>query len=140
MSYSVSQVATCTQQAPSCNDAYDNSLSQTLTICGGLTYSVSDTPSGGTTALTSSELTVTSSGLITVATANAATVGSHTVTLLVKLTNFPAITLSLTMSLTVTACVVTSAQVFQGASPVALINKAYTISKTIGYSLQFSIV
>ena len=52
-------------------------------------------------ALTSSELTVSKTGLITVFTTNAATVGSHTVVLLVNLTSYPAVTLSLTMSLTV---------------------------------------
>jgi len=59
-----------------------------LTICGGLTYSISDSPSGGATALTTSELTVDSAGLIAVYTTNAATIGSHTATLLVKLTNY----------------------------------------------------
>lgn len=114
MSCSVLQAASCTQQVPQTfNDALSMSLSQTLTICGGLSYSISDSPASGVTALTSTELVVSSTGLITVAATTASKVGTHTVTVVTKLASYTNITSSQTFTLTVTPCVLTSVKVVQ---------------------------
>jgi hypothetical protein len=81
--------------------------------CGLYTYTISDVPASGVTALTTVELTISSSGVISVATTNAATVGAHTVTVVARLASYTAVTISTPVSLTVTACLVTGVQVVQ---------------------------
>jgi len=79
-----------------------------LTICGGLSYSISDSPAIGVTALTAAELQVSTTGLITVAATTASKVGAHTVTVITMLSAYTNITSSQTFSLTITPCVLTS--------------------------------
>ena len=76
------------------NDAVDSLQSLTLSICGYVTFQISDSPSSGVNYLTATELTVSPTGLITVATTNNLTAGAHTVTLNVFLTSYPNVTLS----------------------------------------------
>ncbi len=81
-------------------------------FCGGMTYlSVSDAPAGSVAALTSSELTISVAGVISVSTNNAATVGTHTVTIAAQMTNDVSIVTSTTFTLTITACEVTSVEI-----------------------------
>lgn len=69
-----------TQQAPTFNDAVDASRSSVLTICGGLTYSIEDVTTATTIAKFSvTELTVSSTGLISITTSNPSTTGGHTI-------------------------------------------------------------
>lgn len=82
MTYAVS--ATTATQTVSAHDQ----VSVTCAIpnsCGGFTYSISAIPATGVTALTTSELTISSGGMISVSTTNAATSGAHTVTVSVEL-------------------------------------------------------
>ena len=87
-----------------------------MSICGGVTYSISDAPSTGVSMLSSSELQVDATGLITIATGNSLAVGVHTVTLTVKLTAYITITTTQSFTLTITECVVTSAKVVQASN------------------------
>ena len=70
-------------------------------MCGGISYLVSDVPASGVTVLTTSELTVSAGGLVSAWTSVAGSVGSHTVTVTVKLTNYPSVTLSKSFILTI---------------------------------------
>ncbi len=64
-----------------------------LQLCGGVTYaSISDTPDSGVTSLNASELTLSSSGMISIVTSSNLTVGNHTVTMNVFLSSFTNIT------------------------------------------------
>jgi hypothetical protein len=67
------------------------------------------TPSGSNSPLTSSELSLNSlTGQISLWTGRAATVGFYTATFSVKLTSYPNVTLSETIQIEITPCVVTS--------------------------------
>ena len=78
------------------------------TICGSVTYSISSSPSGGVTTLSATQLSVDANGLITVAGTGNNQVGTHIVTLLAKLTSYTTITNSISFTLTVNPCQVTS--------------------------------
>jgi len=61
-------------------------------FCGSYQYSISSTPTAPATALSATELTIdANTGLISLYTANSATVGTHTVTVTATLTNYPTV-------------------------------------------------
>ncbi len=93
-------------------DVNDNISIATTTSnqCGAFTYSVSDSSVSATSALATTELTISSSGLISVLTSNLNTVGTHTVTVTASLSSYPLVTTSVTFSLTI-ECVPTSVSV-----------------------------
>jgi hypothetical protein len=70
--------------------------------CGLYTYSVTDTPSGDVFTLNSTELMISSDGVLLVKTTNAATVGSHTVVVVAKLESYSFIQVQKTFTLLVT--------------------------------------
>ena len=81
-------------------------------MCGGVSYyQISDTPNPTVSQLLSTELALSSSGLVSIQTTNALTLGIHSISVGVKLTSYPNVTLTKTFTLTITACVVTSAKV-----------------------------
>lgn len=61
-------------------------------LCGSITYTIADTPAAGVTALSATELSIDSvTGVVSVWTGNAATIGVHTVTVTAKLATYPAV-------------------------------------------------
>jgi hypothetical protein len=106
MSQSVGSTTVITQTAPVVIDGV--STSQTTTgLCGAVTYLISSTLSSATTALTSSEVTISSLGLISVSTTNSATIGTHTVTITETISLYSSLSSSSTFVLTI-LCGVTS--------------------------------
>ena len=64
---------------------------------------------GASTALTNTELTISTSGLISVYTANKATIGTHSVTVTVSLLSYSTVTAkSLVFTLEIIGCIITS--------------------------------
>lgn len=78
--------------------------------CGVLTYSISDSSVSAVSALSVTELTISSTGLISVLTSNFATVGAHAVTVTASLSSYSLVTTSLTFSLII-ECVLSSVEV-----------------------------
>ena len=78
--------------------------------CGALTYSISDSSVSAVSALSATELTISSTGLISVLTSNFATVGTHAVTVTASLSSYSLVTTSVTFSLTI-ECVLSSVEV-----------------------------
>lgn len=98
MTYAVSAIAS-TQTVPTVTDAV--SLSQSSTgLCGGITYTISSTLATASTALTSTELSISSAGLISVSTNNVATIGTHAVLVTATLAQY--LTISSTTSFVLT--------------------------------------
>lgn len=109
MSYSISAFAS-TQTVSATNAVQASNITGTSNICGSYTYSVSD----GSGTLSSTELTISSSGVISVATTNVLAIGTHTVTVKIALTSYSAVTAILnTFTLSVTECVVTGIQIME---------------------------
>ena len=78
-----------TQTATATNSVSDSQGNPTL--CGSYQYSISSTSTA--TALSATELTINANtGLISLYTANSATVGTHTATVTTKLANYPSVT------------------------------------------------
>jgi hypothetical protein len=77
--------------------------------CGGYQYSISSVATTAAATLSMSELTVDSTtGLIKLYTANSNTVGTHTATVTVKLVSYPTISQTVTFTITIEKCKVTS--------------------------------
>jgi hypothetical protein len=80
-------------------------------FCGSYQYSISSAPTApAATTLSTTELTIdATTGLISLHTANSATVGTHTATVTVILVNYPSLTqVTTTLQISIQACLVTS--------------------------------
>lgn len=69
-------------------------------MCGGISYLISDAVAG-ITALTATELTISSSGSISVWTNVVGTIGAHTVTVTARLILYPSVTITKSYTLTI---------------------------------------
>jgi hypothetical protein len=78
--------------------------------CSARMYSITSVPGSASTALSLTELMIDqNSGLISVYTANAAKIGTHTVTVTVKLTAYQTITMTLSaFILEIQSCIITA--------------------------------
>lgn len=83
-------------------------------MCGGLSYLISDAPASGVTALTATELTISSSGSISVWTNVVGTIGAHTVTVTARLTLYMSVTSTKSYTLTVVNPCTTTTLVWPG--------------------------
>jgi hypothetical protein len=104
-------------------------------FCSARIYSISFFPITATTALSATELSINAvTGLISVYTARSATIGTHSVTVTVKLSGYFTITSSLPpFTLEILPCIVT-AFAMMNLSPT--LNKAYKVSDS---SLQWNV-
>ena len=83
-------------------------------MCGGISYLISDATASGITALTASELTISSAGLISVWTNVVGTIGAHTVTVTARLILYPSVTITKSFTLTVVDPCATTTLVWTG--------------------------
>jgi hypothetical protein len=104
MTYSVSAVTAATQKIDLVTDSYSTDMS-TPGLCGGLNYSITSSPVTALFPLTTSEVKISSAGVITAYTSNAATAGTHNVTVTETLTSYSSTVASVfsTFTLTITA-------------------------------------
>lgn len=107
-----------TQSAPTAIDQVSSTYS-TSGLCGSITYSLSDTPASGVTALSSSELQLVS-GVIKIWTSSVATIGQHTLTLTAHLSSYTSVISSQSLVLTINLCGITSVQVVETSTGSAL--------------------
>jgi hypothetical protein len=78
-------------------------------LCGAISYDISEVAGPGVTGLTITELTISSSGQISIWTDAPSTVGAHTVTIIAKLSSYPSVTIQKVFTLTVTGnCLISS--------------------------------
>ena len=92
-----------TQQVPTTVTDGVSTDQSTPGLCGGFSYSLSDSPASGVASFSSGQLVISSSGLITIWTDVALSVGVHSITVSAKLSQYSSvIAATRSFSLTVT--------------------------------------
>ena len=96
-------------QTATASDSASVAYAKVPLLCGAITFSISTTTSVAAQALSASELTISSAGVIQLYTGNSAAIGTHTATVSASLAAFPAITpATSTFTIIINPCIVTS--------------------------------